>query len=234
MFSRLSRAFVDFYKHEDGLTKVECAAMLGFLVAGCVIALTLGGTPTDAQSRSSTFTVTFKEPTGRTSRVAKDTKSWDSSKGRDQKVMDARNTSNADGGAQANDVDLAGRKSDKDTDAMKESQPGHVPAATDIEDDDNMRETEKTMSEDEARQALVGLLKTHPSSFAVSVQTIRTASVVHKADHIEIDLFRCYLKSKRFTYGTLRAGQPADQTSGVFYQVQNGEWTGRITAVTRR
>jgi hypothetical protein len=233
MFSRLSRVFVDFHKREDGLSKVECAAMLGFLAAGCVIALTLGGTPTDAQ-RPSTFTVTFREPT-RTSRVTKDTKSWASSKGRDQKVMEARNTSNGDGGAQANDVDLASRKSDKDTDAMKQSQPGHVPAATDIEDDDNnVRETEKTMSEDDARQALVGLLKAYPSSFAASVQTIQSASAVHKADHIEIDLFRCYLKSKRFTYATLRSGQPADQISGVFYQVQNGDWTGRITAVARK
>jgi hypothetical protein len=139
--------------------------------------------------------------------VAKDTKSLNSSKGRDQKVMDGRNTSNADGGAQANGVDLASRKSDKDSATIKDgSQPGHVPAATDIEDDgNNMRETEKTMSEDDARQALAGLLKAYPSSFAVSIQTIQTASVVHKADHIEIDLFRCYLKSKRFTYGTWRA-----------------------------
>ena len=94
----------------------------------------------------------------------------------------------------------------------------------------------KTMSEDDLRQALIGLLRAYPGSFPTSKDTIQAAPIVHKADCIEINLFRCYLQTKRFAYGTLPAepGQFRDEKSGVFMQDKNGEWTGKITTMAQK
>ena len=43
MFCRLSQAFANFYKREDGPTTAEYAVMLALLVVGCVVALIFAG-----------------------------------------------------------------------------------------------------------------------------------------------------------------------------------------------
>jgi hypothetical protein len=43
------------------------------------------------------------------------------------------------------------------------------------------------MSEGEARQAIVGLLKAYPKHFPVTKATVRTAAIVRHGDHIQID-----------------------------------------------
>jgi hypothetical protein len=92
------------------------------------------------------------------------------------------------------------------------------------------------MSEGEARQAIVGLLKAYPKHFPVTKATVRTAAIVRHGDHIQIDGFRCDLAARSFVYGSLSGGrgQVCDQQdvvsySGEFYQDENGAWTGRIT-----
>jgi Flp pilus assembly pilin Flp len=97
-------------------------------------------------------------------------------------------------------------------------------------------EAAENMTEGEARQAIVSLLKAYPKLFPVTKATIRTTPIVRHDDHIQIDRFRCKLAARTFVYGSPSAGygQVGDEKDGVsysgrFYQDENGAWTGRIT-----
>jgi hypothetical protein len=214
MLSRLSQALASFYKREDGLTNVECAVMVGLLVVGCIVAIALGGERTEAPGKPITFTVALKDDKERQRRVTNNTKS-SNPKGRVNKFADGQQGTNANDGGSTNEFYSVSRKNEKKTETKK----------------GNSKVGEKTMSEDDARQALVGLLKAYPGSFPMSKETIQTAPIVHKTDCIEIDMFRCYLNKRRFAYEALPGGpgQTGNEKHGVFYQEKNGEWTGKFT-----
>ena len=91
------------------------------------------------------------------------------------------------------------------------------------------------LSEGDARHALAGLVKADPGSFSVSKEAIQSLPIVRKADHMEIGPFHCYLHTKWFVYRPSDgAGQAGVERTGVFSQLENGEWFGKITAAARR
>ena len=102
----------------------------------------------------------------------------------------------------------SGQSQKRDHDRDEEGEAFRLPAlghpatlrlATDATGTDaKKRDGDKTMSEDDARHALANLLKAYPRSFPMSTLSVQTAPVVHRADYIEIDLFRCNLQRRRF------------------------------------
>jgi hypothetical protein len=243
MFSRFSQALADLYKREDGLSKVEYAVMLALLVVGCIVAWT---TSSNGSTKPRTFTVTFSNGSDRSCPEPKETvsRSPKRSKITDTEVGNTNGT-NANQDANVNNGNPDSRKNATTIETKKgnseaSSGPGtsgDAPVATDAAGNDAKKPNgDKTMSEDDARQALANLLKAYPRSFPMSTLSIQTAPVVHRADYIEIDLFRCYLQKRRFAYGVSPAGsgQAGTEKSGVFYQDENGRWAGKFTTFAQK
>jgi Flp pilus assembly pilin Flp len=207
MSSRFIRTSANFLRREDGPTAVEYAAMLGILVVGCVAVMLLKGT------MDHTFTVNLG---GRTygSRVAHGIASRDTKSGADYSLEQGHGSTVPVGW-----------------------EGGTFEPTKDQTDVSNSRgQAAENMTEGEARQALVGLLKAYPKLFPVTKATIRTAPIVRHDDHIQIERFHCKLAARSFVYGSLSTGrgQVGDEKdeasySGRFYQDENGAWTGRIT-----
>jgi Flp pilus assembly pilin Flp len=115
------------------------------------------------------------------------------------------------------------------------SGPSDTLTSTKVEMDESATEEgEKTMSEDDARQALIGLLKAYPKAFPVSSQTIKGAHAVREGDYLEINSFRCNLRTRNFAYGTRLNGRFRVEKSGSLFQNENGEWTGKITRAANK
>jgi Flp pilus assembly pilin Flp len=236
MSSRYSSTFANFLNREDGPTAVEYAAMLGLLVVGCIAAVLLPGTGTDSSGKGRTFTINLG---GRTygTRVAHVVESWDTGDGAaygaeqgDESTVvvgrDARST---------NDTYPARSEIRYNADAEASSQVGAAPTR-DQGDASDSSENAENMSDDDARQAIIGLLEAYPKFFPVAKETIQKASIVRHEDHIRIDRFTCNLETRNFVYGPVPTGRgqgrdPKDGIfySGVFYQDDNGAWTGKIT-----
>src|SRR5262249_45935140 len=86
--------------------------------------------------------------------------------------------------------------------AAKADTTGNVPTSTRVGSSDaKPLETGSARNADDGRQAILGLLKAYPSSFATSAQQVQGAPVVQRTGYVEIDRFRCYLQTRTFDYG---------------------------------
>jgi Flp pilus assembly pilin Flp len=233
----MSQLFTNFRESEDGRVNVEYAVIAALAVIGLLIAVFTSRSSNATSSHSDGFTVTLRNDgrtgatsdhrrAGRKSLADAVTQNGPESGPADQDGANGKEASLT--GAAAVKVEARNRHPDV---APKPSADAGTDGTTSPDITDSNIRTNKattTMSAEDARRAIVGLLKAYPMTFATSTATIAAAFVVRNEDHIEIGSFSCYLKSHEFAYRPT-PGRDAGGTFGVFYRNDNGEWTGRIT-----
>jgi Flp pilus assembly pilin Flp len=232
----MSQSFTNFRESEDGRVNVEYAVIAALAVIGLLIAVFTSRSSNATSTRSDGFTVTLRNDarTGATS----DQRRAGRKSLADAVTQDGPESRSADeDSANGTQVGLTGPAAKVE---VRDRHPAVSPKpsanagtddATSPDITDAATKTDKattTMSEEDARRAIVGLLKAYPMTFATSTATIASAPIVRNRDHIEIASFACYLKSHEFAYRPT-LGRDARGMFGVFYRNDNGEWTGRIT-----
>lgn len=213
MSPRFSQGFAQLGKREDGLSAVEYAVMLAFLVIACFVTFILGGPGSGDPKKPSTFAIKLRDSSDRTVRVASAAKS---------------------GAWSPSGAERTSAKPRAKTGALDKS--ADLPAAVNSANNEAKAvASEPNMTPDDARKAILGLLKAHPSSFATSAQQVQNAPAVQGPGYVEIGRFRCHLQSKTFEYATLWTdGRSRGEIAGFFYQDANQKWTGDITRIARK
>jgi Flp pilus assembly pilin Flp len=232
MFRSLTRALVNFRDREDGPTAVEYAVMAGLAVIGvCIAAFTARST-----AHGDGFIVTFRNGTRNGAATMRGPSRGAVTDAAVQNGIEMR-------GAAADHVSVTGSTSDRKGDARNRNAEASLTPTAGAGPTDKAKSPDATgaatksgkagvsMSEEDARRAIIGLLKTYPKTFNTPTATIETAPVVREKDHIRIDSFFCNLKSNEFAYRPA-PGQSAGSAFGLFYRNDKGEWTGKITKMT--
>src|SRR5262245_9987745 len=173
MSPQFSKSFARLARHEDGLSAVEYAVMLALLVVGCVVAFLIGGPSPSTGKKSSTIAIKLRDDSDRTVRIASEGKSG-SAKRPTSSERQAASGSNV-ASARSN-----GARPEKKSEAAKaqvkaggDAKTGNAPTFTSVDVSENKTaENESAMNADDARQAILGLLKAYPSSFATSAQDV--------------------------------------------------------------
>jgi Flp pilus assembly pilin Flp len=241
MCSLFSQAFANFRRREDGPTTVEYAVMMALAIVGlCIAAVTSRGTSATSP-RADSFTLTFRSDAPSSS-ATRDQRSAgtrgltaaDAQNGYEVKAAatERGNASLTSGNAEKNSFAKTGNAETASPPSAGAGSNDSATSANDKGDDGKTDQAVNIMSEEDARRAILGLLKAYPETFAASRETIEAAAVVRAKDHINIASFTCYLKAREFAFRPASA-QFAGGVFGVFYQNDNGEWTGRITRTVR-
>jgi len=91
------------------------------------------------------------------------------------------------------------------------------------------RKVAEVMDEEEARTAIINLLKAYPKLFKVEVQHIEKADIQRKDDIMKISFFHCDLRKKTFVYVVPAGVNTRPGIEGRFLKDSKGIWTGEVT-----
>ncbi len=250
MSAHIAKRWFQFREREDGVSAVEYAVMIGIFIAGCILAFVMGGPSTSGSKKPSTVAIKFRDDdrTVRAASVAREERPRTTGASA-RTTADSRSRSAGTGGSRGGgggsetgssfSYQKGDSKSENKNDKSQQNSKidparGSNPAAggsqAEYVDAKNPR-SESDMSAEDARQALAALVGAHAGSFTTSEDRVRSASVVHNAGYVEIDLFRCNLRAKTFEYGapSSGAGRSRSDISGAFYQDANQQWVATIT-----
>jgi len=215
MMSRLLRALAHFRGGEDGSSTAEYAVTGAVFVGGVCIVVMLAQ-ENNASNIKAEY-VTFKVDTEETITTGRETR-------RSARSQPVSNGESRESGVKL--LDIHGGKDGADKIKGPGSDGG---TAHDQGNAGRTRLVESGLGAEDARQAILALIKTSPNTFATSRRAVQTAPIIRENDMVRIDAFTCYLKSKEFAY---RPDNNADQSSGihgVFYRNEKGKWTATVT-----